>query len=187
MSSSANCKKLVLLDRDGVVIVNRPTNVKTPDDITLIKSAVEGISRLNQSGYTVAICTNQPEVARGVMSSEQLKGVHAALVEMLKAEGALIERVFSCTTSRKCPRKKPACGMLHDALAHYDATAASTPFVGDQADDLKAAFHAGCRRILVKTGLGAKALASGLPDYLRPFAVHDDLLSAALDIIKSGR
>jgi len=74
--------------------------------------------------------------------------------------------------------------MLTEALSHYGAQARETPFIGDQADDLKAAFHAGCRRILVRTGLGAKAIAVGLPDYLRPFAIADDLRSAACDVVR---
>jgi histidinol phosphatase-like enzyme len=57
--------------------------------------------------------------------------------------------------------------MLLKALAHYQATPEATRFVGDQADE-KAAFHARCRRFLVATGLGAKALAAGLPSYLHP-------------------
>ena len=65
--------------------------------------------------------------------------------------------------------------MLREALARYGAVPAETPFVGDQVDDLKAAFHAGCRRVLVLTGLGRKTLERGLPQYLSPVAVHTDL------------
>jgi D-glycero-D-manno-heptose 1,7-bisphosphate phosphatase len=41
-----------------------------------------------------------------------------------------------------------------------------------------AAFHAGCPRILVLTGLGRRALEDGLPQYVEPVAVHDDLAAA---------
>ena len=58
--------------------------------------------------------------------------------------------------------------MLREALAHYGVAPADTPFVGDQADDLKAAFHAGCKRVLVRTGLGCKTLAKGLPKIFPP-------------------
>jgi D-glycero-D-manno-heptose 1,7-bisphosphate phosphatase len=177
--------KLVLLDRDGVVVVNRATNIKEPADLTLIEGAAEGIRLLNQAGYTVSICTNQPEVARGAMSRAQLDQVHDALERRLRDEGAVVDRIFSCTTFRKCPHRKPAGRMLTEALSHYGAQARETPFIGDQADDLKAAFHAGCRRILVRTGLGAKAIAVGLPDYLRPFAIADDLRSAVSDIVRN--
>ena len=154
---------LFLLDRDGVVVVNRRDNIKTPADLELIAGAGRAIARLNQAGVTVAICTNQPEVGRGVMSRAALDAVHRALVDRLAAEGATIERVLVCTAQAKCPRLKPASGMLAEALARYGAAAAETPFVGDQADDLRAAFHAGCRRVLVRTGLGRKTLDEGIP------------------------
>lgn len=171
--------KLVFLDRDGVVIVNRATNIRSAADIMLIDGALEGIAKLNAGGFTVAICTNQPEVARGAMTDDQLRSVHSALLSRLKRGGAVVDRVFSCTSACKCPRRKPAGGMLREALEYYGALPQQTPFVGDQVDDLKAAFHAGCRRILVRTGLGAKTRAAGIPDYLRPLSVHDSLLVAA--------
>ncbi len=177
---------LFLLDRDGVVVVNRRDNIKTSADLELIAGAGLAIGRLNRAGFTVAICTNQPEVARGVMSPAELESVHRDLVERLAGEGATVDRVLCCTSEAKCPRLKPACGMLAEALARYGAAAAETPFVGDQADDLRAAFHAGCRRVLVRTGLGRKTLAEGLPSYVAPVAVHDDL-AAAVDAWLAGR
>ena len=169
---------LFLLDRDGVVIVNRPTNVKTPSDLQLIPRVPEAIARLNRAGFSVAICTNQPEVARGVMTHRQLAAVHAALEEMLAARGARVDLILCCGNDCKCPRRKPSAGMLTEALARFAAPAAETPFVGDQLDDLKAAFHARCRRVLVRTGLGRKTLEAGLPQYVSPVSVHDDLGAA---------
>jgi D-glycero-D-manno-heptose 1,7-bisphosphate phosphatase len=169
---------LFLLDRDGVVVVNRRDNIKTPADLQLIAGVSEAIARLNGAGFHVAICTNQPEVARGVMSQGQLDALHDALREMLAARGARVELVLSCASERKCPRRKPSSGMLVEALARYGARASDTAFVGDQPDDLKAAFHAGCKRVLVRTGLGRKSLADGLPQYVLPVAVHDDLAAA---------
>jgi D-glycero-D-manno-heptose 1,7-bisphosphate phosphatase len=40
---------LFLLDREGVVVVNRPTNVKTPSDLQLIPRVPEAIARLNRA------------------------------------------------------------------------------------------------------------------------------------------
>ncbi len=177
---------LFLLDRDGVVVVNRKDNIKSPAGLALIPGAAEAIARLNEAGFNVAICTNQPEVARGVMSHDALNVVHEALTRMLAAKGARIGRILCCTCERKTPRMKPAAGMLREALADYRARSADTPFVGDQLADLQAAFHAGCRRVLVRTGLGQKALESGLPQYIEPVAVYDDL-AAAVDAHLAGR
>jgi D-glycero-D-manno-heptose 1,7-bisphosphate phosphatase len=169
---------LFLLDRDGVVVVNRKDNIKTPADLELIAGAAEAIARLTGGGFNVAVCTNQPEVARGAMSHDQLDAVHQALTGMLAAKGGRIDSVLCCTCDRKTPRMKPAAGMLREALVRFGAGPADTPFVGDQVDDLKAAFHAGCRRVLVRTGLGTKALEAGLPQYVQPVAVYDDLAAA---------
>jgi D-glycero-D-manno-heptose 1,7-bisphosphate phosphatase len=177
---------LFLLDRDGVVIVNRATNVKIAGDLKLLPGVPEAIARLNRAGFDVAICTNQPEVARGVLSKEQLDSVHEALRQMLAARGARVDMILSCCYDHKCPRRKPSGGMLGEALARYRAIPAETPFVGDQVDDLKAAFHVGCRRVLVRTGLGRNALEDGLPQYVSPVAVHDDL-AAVVDAQLAGK
>jgi D-glycero-D-manno-heptose 1,7-bisphosphate phosphatase len=170
--------KLFLLDRDGVLVVNRPDNIKRPDQLDLIPGAAKAITRLNRAGWSVAMCTNQPEVGRGAMTKQQLDAVHEALEARLAETGARLDLILCCTSIRKCPARKPAAGMLRQALAHFGAMAAETPFVGDQADDLKAAFHAGCRRVLVRTGLGRKTLAHGVPAWLGPVDVCDGLAQA---------
>jgi D-glycero-D-manno-heptose 1,7-bisphosphate phosphatase len=177
---------LFILDRDGVLVVNRPDNIKTPADLHLIPGAAEAVARLTEAGYSVVLCTNQPEVARGVMSKRQLDDVHEALKQMLAGAGARIDAVLCCTVTRKCPWRKPGGGMLREALRRYGAPPALTPFVGDQADDLKAAFRAGCRRVLVRTGLGRKTLEQGIAHYLQPVAVFDDLAAAVDAELRAG-
>jgi D-glycero-D-manno-heptose 1,7-bisphosphate phosphatase len=173
---------LCLLDRDGVVVVNRSDNIKRPGQLVLIDGAAEAIRRLNQAGVTVAVCTNQPEVGRGAMTAAELAAVHEALKARLGEQGAAVDRIFTCTSPFKCPARKPAAGMLREALAAYGARAADTPYVGDQADDLRAAFHAGCRRVLVRTGLGREALAR-LPAWVAPVSVHCNLLAAVQNLL----
>jgi D-glycero-D-manno-heptose 1,7-bisphosphate phosphatase len=186
-STTGNHKaaSLVLLDRDGVVVVNRPTNIKHPSDLALLPGAARAIARLNDAGCRVALCTNQPEVGRKVMTQAALDEVHAALRRMLADQGARVELVLCCTSLAKSPWLKPAPGMLKAAIQRFGAVAADTPFVGDQADDMKAAFHAGCRRLLVRTGLGRQALRAGLPAYVHPVEVAEDLSEAAELILGS--
>jgi D-glycero-D-manno-heptose 1,7-bisphosphate phosphatase len=177
---------LVLLDRDGVVVVNRKTNIKHPRDIELIAGAAQAIARLNAAGCAVAICTNQPEVGRGVMSTAELDAVHAALRALLEREGGVVELILFCAATCKTPRRKPYAGMLREALRRYGVQGRDTPFVGDQLDDLKAAFHTGCPRVLVRTGLGRKTEAAGLPSYVEPVLVAEDLGHAVDTILRSS-
>jgi D-glycero-D-manno-heptose 1,7-bisphosphate phosphatase len=74
--------------------------------------------------------------------------------------------------------------MLKEAIRRYGAVASETPFIGDQLDDLKAAHHAGCPRVLVRTGLGRKSLERGLPSYVQPVLVVRDLWQAAECILR---
>src|SRR5512138_1886265 len=101
---------LYLLDRDGVIVVNRSDNIKTPAQIKLIPGAAEAIARLSGGGFDVAICTNQPEVARGAITHTELDAVHEALQQMLAAQGARLGAILCCTCERKTPRMKPAPG-----------------------------------------------------------------------------
>jgi D-glycero-D-manno-heptose 1,7-bisphosphate phosphatase len=126
MHSSVEPRSLVLLDRDGVVVVNRGTNIKQPHEIELIEGAAGAIARLNAAGCEVAICTNQPEVARRAMTRAQLDEVHEGLRALLAREGATVSLIVCCTDTCKSPRRKPACGMLTEALHRYGARAAET-------------------------------------------------------------
>lgn len=166
---------LVLLDRDGVIVANRRITLRTPADLEYLPGAVEAIGRLVRAGVQVAMCTNQPEVARRVLSHTALLELHHALQARLSVPGAPPIDIHSCTCRGKSPRLKPAGGMLREALERHGADPAATPFVGDQLDDLRAAFHAGCRRVLVRTGLGRQTERSPIPSYLAPIEVHDDL------------
>ena len=92
---------LFLLDRDGVLLVNRPTNIKTASDLEFIAGANEAVARLTKAGYTVVICTNQSEVARGAMTKAQLDAVHEALKQMVAQAGGRIDAILACTVTRK--------------------------------------------------------------------------------------
>jgi D-glycero-D-manno-heptose 1,7-bisphosphate phosphatase len=109
------------------------------------------------------------------MSHAELDAVHDALIRMLAAKGARIDRILYCTCGRKTPRMKPAAGHVAGGAGNYAANAAETPFIGDQ---LPTSRHAGCPRVLVRTGLGRKTLKDDLPQYLEPVAIYDDLAAA---------
>ena len=63
---------------------------------------------MNEAGFTVSICMNQPEVGRGAMTETQLQKVHKTLARLLVDRGAVVDRIFSCTSFRMCPQRKPA-------------------------------------------------------------------------------
>jgi len=59
--------RLVLLDRDGVVNVDRKSFVKTADQWHPIPGAISAIAAL-QKNFAVAICSNQSGIGRGLFA-----------------------------------------------------------------------------------------------------------------------
>jgi D-glycero-D-manno-heptose 1,7-bisphosphate phosphatase len=167
--------RAVLLDRDGVVNVNRKYNVKTPPELCLIEGAAEAISRLNRAGVGVGLCTNQPEVQKGIINRHQLDEIHRVLRTLLARRDAKLDLILCCMDDYRSAWHKPAPGMLFKALRHFGVRAADTFFVGDQLSDLQAAAHARCHPVLVRTGLGRKTEAHGLPNNIGHVSIHDDL------------
>ncbi|QQS13585.1 MAG: HAD-IIIA family hydrolase [Rhodospirillales bacterium] len=173
--------RLVLLDRDGTINVDRADSVKTPGELILIPGAAAAIARLNEAGVRVAVVTNQSIVGRGVIGQDMLDRIHLEMRERLAREaGARLDAVFECVDppDRAGERRKPNPGMLREALRRFGASAAETPMIGDDLRDLQAAKAAGCPRVLVRTGKGAATQAAGVPADLLPVAVHADLAAA---------
>lgn len=178
----------MLLDRDGVINVDRPDSVKSPDELVLIPGSAAAIERLNTAGIKVAVATNQAVVGRGVISARQLDTIHERLAELLAREGGRLDALFVCTDPPGAPsrRRKPQPGMLIEALQRFSAQPAATLMIGDDLRDLEAAHAAGCPRVLVRTGKGAAAQAAGIPTSLLPVAVHADLAAAVDALLAAG-
>ena len=68
--------KLVVLDRDGVINYDSPQFIKNPDEWKPIPGSLEAITMLNQSGFRVALATNQSGIERGLFDMATLNAIH---------------------------------------------------------------------------------------------------------------
>ena len=75
--------KLVILDRDGVINEDSDEYIKSADEWEPIPGSLEAIARLNQSGYHVAVVTNQSGISRGLFSIETLHEMHKKMNHLL--------------------------------------------------------------------------------------------------------
>lgn len=172
--------RLVMLDRDGVLNVDRPDSVKNPGELAMIAGAATAVARLNRAGVTVAVVTNQSVVGRGIIDPAMLETIHRHLRDNMAADGAALDDIVACTDRPDTPnsRRKPSPAMLQEVLRHFRLAPGDAVFIGDSLRDLEAAARAGCARILVRTGKGAATQATGLPERVLPVAVYDDLADA---------
>lgn len=172
--------KLVMLDRDGVLNEDRADYVKHPGELVMIPRAAEACAILNRAQVKVALVSNQSVVGRAIISAEMLERVHAKLHDELRAAGAHLDLVLICTDPPGAagPRRKPAPGMLREAMAHFRVSGAEAVMIGDQLSDLIAAQAAGAKPVLVRSGKGAELLAKGLPHDIFNLSVYHSLYAA---------
>jgi len=176
-------KKLVILDRDGVINVDSDAFIKSPDEWVALPGALEAIARLNQAGYRIAVATNQSGIGRGLFDMDALNAMHLKMHRAAAVVGARIDAVFFCphTGEDHCECRKPKPGMLKMIAERFEIDPAHTPVVGDSLRDLQAGEALGHPLHLVLSGKGRNTLkAGGLPE---DTIVHDDLRAFALDFL----
>lgn len=175
------------LDRDGV-IVEEIGYLRDPDQVALIPGAAAAIRRLNAAGVPVVVVTNQTGVARGYFPEARIAEVHARLDDLLRADGAHVDRYYYCphhpTEGRgayaiSCDCRKPAPGMLLRAAAELDLSLDASFMIGDKTSDMQAGHGAGCRTVLVRTGYGRDAdSATRVDPACTPTHIADDIVDA---------
>lgn len=180
---------LVLLDRDGVINQDAKPGILQLSEFKFLPRVKEAIAMLTKAGFKIAVCTNQSAVGRGNLSLDTLATIHAYLHREIENAGGRIDKIYFAPDLPEAPteRRKPGPGMLHEALAEFRADAARTPMVGDMLRDLEAATAAGCPRILVRNGKGAKLAEEGIPAHVEPVTIVADLYEAAIHICETYR
>lgn len=188
-------QRIVFLDRDGTL--NREIGHLTrAEQIELLPRVPEAIRRLNQAGYRCCVVTNQPVVARGDCSFEELHRIHNKLETLLGREGAYLDRIYYCPhhphrgfageiahLKTECDCRKPRTGMIERALSDLGGARATSFFVGDTSVDIETARRAGLRSVLVRTGHG------GLDGKLdaEPGVIVEDLYAAVDHILAADQ
>lgn len=184
-------QKCVFLDRDGTVNQYRGL-ISTPEQLELEPCAAEAIRLLNRSGYLAVVVTNQPVVARGMCSVEDVENIHRKLSTLLGQEGAYLDGIAFCphhpdkgypeenpAYKIPCRCRKPDIGMLTACAERFNIDLAQSWMVGDTTVDLQTGLNAGTHTALVLTG---EAGRDGKYD-VQPQRTGADLLDVVKQII----
>jgi histidinol-phosphate phosphatase family protein len=147
-------KKVVLLDRDGVINRKAPENdyIKNWGEFEFLPGAVEALKLLTQNGYDIYIITNQRGIARGMMSERGLDIIHGKLKAELEKHNARIKGIYYCPHGLDdgCDCRKPKPGLLFQAASEHNLNLTKAVFIGDGESDFQAGDAAGCKTILVE-------------------------------------
>lgn len=154
--------KLVILDRDGVINIDSANFIKKPNEWIPIPGSLEAIALLNQSGFRVALATNQSGISRGLFDMVTLNAIHDKMHRALSQLGGRIDALFYCPHAAEdlCNCRKPKAGMIEDIGLRFSVNLKNVSGVGDSLRDLQAYADAGCQPILVRTGKGEETLTN---------------------------
>jgi D-glycero-D-manno-heptose 1,7-bisphosphate phosphatase len=175
----------IFLDRDGVLIENRPNYVRSWGDVELFPQAVEAVAAVSHWPYKIIIVTNQSAIGRGLVSLETVEAINQRLVELVAAANGRIDAVFTCphAPQENCACRKPRPGLLLQAAAQHDLDLSQSIMIGDALTDLLAGRRAGVKlSALVRTGRGNEQLQLPEARPLQPIPTFADL-SAALQAV----
>jgi D-glycero-D-manno-heptose 1,7-bisphosphate phosphatase len=141
----------IFLDRDGVInfpIVRegKPYSPNTKSDLKIIPGVSETLLELRLAGFLLIVVTNQPDVARGVNSRQNVEEIHETLLRNLP-----LDEIITCFHDdyHKCSCRKPLPGMLTSAASKYMIDLKGSYLVGDRWRDIDAGVNAGCKTIFI--------------------------------------
>jgi len=197
--------RAAILDRDATIIdVVRDEETGAlsvafhPDHIRFLPGAVEGMRALQESGYILAIATNQPGPAKGQFSAEAVRRTNGALVARLADAGVAIAALEACmhhpeggpggdrSLAISCDCRKPKPGMLRTLLEALGADPARSWMIGDSAGDIRAGSACGMSTGLVLANRCELCPLRTAPLDVEPSVVGANVLEVATAILARG-
>lgn len=154
-------QKAIFLDRDGTI--NKYVGFLTDiHDFELLDGVSEAIKKINNAGYLAIVVTNQPVIARGEVTFEELNEIHNKMETLLGKDGAYLDGIYYCPhhphkgyegevpeLKIDCDCRKPKPGMLLRAAKDFNIDLTQSWMIGDSENDILAGENAGCKTALV--------------------------------------
>lgn len=155
-----NRQKAIFLDRDGTI--NKMVGFITkPEQFELLPGVAKAIKAINKSGYLAIVITNQPVIARGDCTFEQLQTIHSKMETELGKEGAFVDAIYVCPHHTDkgfsgerpeykcdCDCRKPKPGLLLQAAKDFNIDLSQSYMIGDSDRDVEAGENAGVKEAI---------------------------------------
>ena len=105
------------------------------------------------AGFRLVMVTNQPDIARGRVGSDEVARQNSAVQCELGLDDV---RMCPHDDADRCACRKPAAGMLLDAARDAGIDLAASIMVGDRWRDIEAGRGAGTRTVFIDHGYGER-------------------------------
>lgn len=173
-------EKAIFLDRDGVInkVIFRdgkPCSPRILEEFVFNGGIKEAIHKMKELGYRVFVVSNQPDIARGMISQEFLDRMNQEIWQEVP-----VDDIFICPHDdhHDCSCRKPKPGLLLEAAKKWKIDLLSSFMIGDTWKDMEAGKRAGCRTILLETPYNqdtgcdyrVKSLREAIEDIIEPLS-----------------
>ncbi|BCJ92964.1 histidinol phosphate phosphatase [Anaerocolumna cellulosilytica] len=161
-------QKCIFLDRDGTLNIHKGF-IDNEIDFELEKNAAEAVKLINDSGYLAIVVTNQPVVARGQCSIEDVNNIHKKMASLLGDQGAFLDDIIFCPHHPDkgypeekieykvvCNCRKPNTGMIDLMVQKYNIDKEKSFIIGDTTSDILTGIKSGLSTVIVQTGEGGR-------------------------------
>ncbi|MBO6087235.1 HAD-IIIA family hydrolase [bacterium] len=179
-----NKRPCIFIDRDGVINKNMD-NKPTTEEFELLDGVADAVKKINSTDYLTVVVTNQPMIAKGFVSFDEVENTHKKMETLLGEKGAFLNGIYYCPHHPErgfdgeipelkidCECRKPKAGMLYQAQKDLNIDLENSWIIGDSERDLLAGKNAGCKTVYISDKVSDNA------DYYAK-----DLLSAVEKIL----
>ena len=152
---SLGLRSALFLDRDGVINSVQP-EVYQADDYKVLPGVAGEIKKANERGIPVFVVTNQPGIAKGLMSFEEHFEIRSELDAQLGFEQAFIDEYYFCphhpdsgfegeriALKIECECRKPNAALANLISRQHGIELPKSVMLGDTARDQGFARNAG--------------------------------------------
>jgi D-glycero-D-manno-heptose 1,7-bisphosphate phosphatase len=152
--TTSNRKRAIFFDRDGVI--NRRIfggYVKTWAEFEMLEEVAQTIKAVKDLGYLAIVITNQQGVGKGLMTEEDLVGLHGRMQDHLnELEEVRFDDIYYSTEMKEgSTRRKPSPAMIYEAAEKWNINLAQSWIIGDSTSDVEAGKRAGTKTAFLIT------------------------------------
>lgn len=146
-------KKVVFLDRDGVVNKELGDYVFSIENFELNDGLADALKYWSNQGFSFAIITNQGGISKLRYSKQDVNQLNKFLMDWFKQRDLNLLEIVYCPhhdSIEACICRKPDSLMIEKVIAKHEISKEESFLIGDSLRDIQAANKAGIKGLQIK-------------------------------------
>lgn len=155
-SSVPGSKRILFIDRDGVVLQEPPTNfqVDSTDKTSFVPGAITALARIAaELDYYKVMVTNQDGLGTASYPEADFYPYQNLMIRTLEGEGFVFDEIHVDKTfaEENKPTRKPGIAMVQHLVNNDQFDLANSYVIGDRWSDIELAKNLGCKAIYFRS------------------------------------